>query len=230
MENSLNSISDVLGGLWAATVVGGPVVWAIGLLSLVGVVTFFWKVFQLTNLGAWSGAGKLDRAIEAWSSGHSHEALQAAQKFRGMRGLLVKTAMAARLDASLDEEGAREETGRFARLMLARASSGVRLLELVATVAPLLGLLGTVLGMIAAFQALQIAGSGADPSDLAGGIWEALLTTAAGMAVAIPSAMAVAWFESVVDAARLDLEDLATRIFVRPVDPLGAPNPQKIAS
>ncbi|MCE8471205.1 MotA/TolQ/ExbB proton channel family protein, partial [Rhodovulum sulfidophilum] len=86
--------------------------------------------------------------------------------------------------------------------------------ELIAVIAPLLGLLGTVLGMIDAFQALQSAGAAADPADLAGGIWEALLTTAAGMAVAIPAAVALSWFESVADSARADMEDLATRLFL----------------
>ncbi len=68
--------------------------------------------------------------------------------------------------------------------------------------------------MISAFQALQEAGSRADPAMLAGGIWEALLTTAAGMAVAIPASAALTWFESVIDAIRQDLEDLAARIFI----------------
>jgi biopolymer transport protein ExbB len=91
------------------------------------------------------------------------------------------------------------------------------MLELTATVAPLLGLLGTVLGMIAAFQTLQEAGARADPTALAGGIWEALLTTAAGMAVAIPAAIALSWFEGVIDRLRIDLEGVATRIVaVRP--------------
>jgi len=56
----------------------------------------------------------------------------------------------------------------------------------IATVAPLLGLLGTVTGMIAAFQVISASGGTAGPGDLAGGIWEALLTTAAGLIVAIP--------------------------------------------
>jgi biopolymer transport protein ExbB len=59
-------------------------------------------------------------------------------------------------------------------------------LATIATVAPLLGLLGTVTGMIAAFQVISAAGGTAGPADLAGGIWEALLTTAAGLFVAIP--------------------------------------------
>ena len=70
------------------------------------------------------------------------------------------------------------------------------------------------MGMIAAFQALQAAGSKADPAMLAGGIWEALLTTAAGMAVAIPASAALTWFEAVIDRIRRDVEDGATRLFV----------------
>jgi biopolymer transport protein ExbB len=102
---------------------------------------------------------------------------------------------------------------RVAKQCLARARAGLRPLELIATIAPLLGLLGTVLGMISAFQALQEAGARADPSMLAGGIWEALLTTAAGMAVAIPASVAATWFESITDRLRLEMEDIGTRIF-----------------
>jgi biopolymer transport protein ExbB len=115
---------------------------------------------------------------------------------------------------SLSEAQAREETTRYARARLTDLRVGLRALELIATTAPLLGLLGTVLGMIDAFQALQEAGNRADPAALAGGIWEALLTTAAGMAVAIPAGAALVWFESVCDRTQADLEDIATRIFV----------------
>ena len=75
--------------------------------------------------------------------------------------------------------------------------------------------------MIAAFQALQEAGGHTDPATLAGGIWEALLTTAAGMAVAIPAAAALTWFDSIADRVQAEMEDDATRIFTRG----GAPRP-----
>lgn len=127
---------------------------------------------------------------------------------------LVRTAILAVTDPAMDDAAAREETERVARKSLAEARSGLRVLDVIATVAPLLGLLGTVMGMIEAFQALQDAGARANPSALAGGIWEALLTTAAGMGVAIPAALALAWFESVVDAIAVDMEDLATRVFL----------------
>lgn len=216
MDNGLNSVSTILDGLWAAVTVGGPVLWVIALLSVAAVAAILWKIMHLAGLGAWSRTRRIDRAINAWSDGHPEEALQSVSRMKGLRARMAATAMAARMDSALDEDGARDETARTARSLIASSASGIRLLELISTVAPLLGLLGTVLGMIAAFQALQIAGTRADPSDLAGGIWEALLTTAAGMAVAIPTAMAVTWFESVVETIRLDLEDIATRIFVRP--------------
>ena len=75
--------------------------------------------------------------------------------------------------------------------------------------------MGTVLGMIEAFQALETTGGQADPSVLAGGIWEALLTTAAGMAVAIPAAVALSWFEAIAERVQRDLEDIATRMFIQ---------------
>lgn len=108
---------------------------------------------------------------------------------------------------------AREEVTRLAAHELAVLRGGLRPLELIATIAPLIGLLGTVLGMIEAFQALETSGGQANPSALAGGIWEALLTTAAGMAVAIPAAVALSWFEGVAERVQMDMEDLATRLF-----------------
>jgi len=103
---------------------------------------------------------------------------------------------------------------RIARRDLAEARRGLGALDLIAVIAPLMGLLGTVLGMIVAFQTLQEAGARADPAALAGGIWEALLTTAAGMGVAIPAALAEGWFEGAISRAEAEMEDLATRIFV----------------
>ncbi|SMX41548.1 MotA/TolQ/ExbB proton channel family protein [Actibacterium lipolyticum] len=196
---------------------GGPSIWAIGLLSVITVALILWRIWRLALLGAWSGGNTVRRAVAHWSEGREEQALLLLARRRTLRAGLARAAMAARRDASLDDVAARAETGRVARGLLARARAGLRPLELIATIAPLLGLLGTVLGMIAAFQALQEAGSRADPAVLAGGIWEALLTTAAGMAVAIPASMALTWFESVTDRLRLEMEDAATTIFLRPL-------------
>jgi biopolymer transport protein ExbB len=69
-------------------------------------------------------------------------------------------------------------------------------LAVVAQSSPLLGLLGTVVGMIAAFVQIETLGEMVTPSDLAGGIWEALLTTAAGLIVAVPAGIAYTIFQS----------------------------------
>ena len=104
---------------------------------------------------------------------------------------LAIAAMAAPGDAALLARLEKEAESNLARL-----EGGFRVLDSIAQVAPLLGLFGTVLGMIDAFRALQDAGSAVDPSLLAGGIWVALLTTAAGLAVAMPTSLALAWLES----------------------------------
>ena len=68
-------------------------------------------------------------------------------------------------------------------------------------------MLGTVLGMIRAFAQLERAGRVVDPAILSGGIWEALLTTAVGLAVAIPALAALAWLDGQVDGVRRQLSD-----------------------
>jgi biopolymer transport protein ExbB len=163
--------------------------------------------------------------VDLCRHGNVEGALQALGHRRSIRAAFARATIEARLSPAHDEAQAAEEAARVARGLLQRARSGLRPLELIATIAPLLGLLGTVLGMISAFQALQVAGSRADPSALAGGIWEALLTTAAGMAVAIPASMALTWFEAVADRLRHELEDIGTRLLLAPVgsaEPRGA--------
>lgn len=68
-------------------------------------------------------------------------------------------------------------------------------LEIISNISPLIGLLGTVIGMIDSFNKLEVGGSLVDPSLLAGGIWTALLTTAVGLVVAIPALIAHHFFE-----------------------------------
>jgi biopolymer transport protein ExbB len=186
---------------------GGPVIWAIAALSVLTLGLILWKLFRLSSLGAWSGGRVTAEAIALWQAGDSPAALARLAPRASVRARLAH--------AALTPDGAREETTRIARALLAELRGGLRPLDLIVTIAPLLGLLGTVLGMIAAFQALQDAGGQTDPATLAGGIWEALLTTAAGMAVAIPAAAALTWFDSIADRLQAEMESDATRIFTR---------------
>lgn len=85
-------------------------------------------------------------------------------------------------------------------------------LSSVSTTAPLLGLLGTVVGMVQAFSTLAGAQGGMDIGLLADGIWHALLTTAAGLVIAIPSLMAHQWFCSRTRNTAFEMERYANRI------------------
>lgn len=205
---------------------GGWTMWLIAALSVITLAVVLWKLWSLWRLGVWGGSHSR-RALQLWTAGQRAQALAEVKGRPSARARVVQAAIGTTLDPAIDDKTAREETGRVARQALFRAREGLRALELIATIAPLLGLLGTVLGMISAFQVLQEAGSRADPSALAGGIWEALLTTAAGMAVAIPAGIALSWFESIVDRLQADLEDLATRIFVKATAPAPIEAPRR---
>lgn len=179
---------------------GGPALWAIAVLSVLVLAIVLWKLWRLALMGAWSTT-----QAEALVAGHSAPP-------KGLRARFVSDVIAAR---HLPDAVARDEVMRLGARVLTQLRSGLRPLELIVTIAPLIGLLGTVLGMIDAFQALETTGGQADPAVLAGGIWEALLTTAAGMGVAIPAAVALSWFESIAERVQTDLEDLATRVFTQ---------------
>jgi len=86
------------------------------------------------------------------------------------------------------------------------------ILATIATISPLLGLLGTVTGMIKAFMVIEAKGGLVNPGDLARGIWEALLTTVVGLIVAIPAYLAYNYFVSRVNNIILDMEKSATRL------------------
>ena len=88
----------------------------------------------------------------------------------------------------------------------------VRLFNGVSTISPLLGLLGTVLGMIGAFNAIVTAGAMGRPELLAGGISQALLTTAAGLSVAIPALIAYLYFVSRVDQLIIAIDALGQQV------------------
>ena len=211
-DTALAAPQDAFSALIDFISMGGSAMWAIAALSIATAALILWKMMRLLSFGAWSGGRHTAAALSLWSTGRRAEAIALLSTRRSHRAQLAHAAMRAAMDPALDRDAAEAEVTRLARALLAEARSGLRGLELATTIGPLLGLLGTVTGMIAAFQTLQQAGTRADPALLAGGIWEALLTTAAGMAVAIPAQIALTWFDSIVDRLRHDMEDAATRI------------------
>lgn len=88
-------------------------------------------------------------------------------------------------------------------------------LEIIAQVSPLIGLLGTVIGMIDSFNELELGGSLVDPSILAGGIWTALLTTAMGLIVAIPTLISHYFFDKKLTNSTQSLSVFLTKLMNR---------------
>ena len=89
----------------------------------------------------------------------------------------------------------------------------LRILSVIGNIATLLGLLGTVTGMIQTFIKIEASGGTLEVALLAGGIWEALLTTAAGLSVAIPTLVMYHYFEGIVDSRSVEYKNMAADIF-----------------
>ncbi|MEM7740038.1 MAG: MotA/TolQ/ExbB proton channel family protein [Pseudomonadota bacterium] len=177
--------------------IGGPI---LVLLLVVSVFTLALVVYKTMQYAAARVGSRRDvrSGLKALAEGDQARARQAFDKSKHFLapvfGLGLQLEPGAASTARLEAE---------AEQRLVPLERGFRILDTVAQLAPLLGLLGTVLGMIEAFQALQSAGSQVDPTVLAGGIWVALLTTAAGLTVAMPTSVALSWFESRIEAERL---------------------------
>ena len=191
--------------------VGGPALWVIFGISIVLVTVGLWKFWHLIKLGAWNKK-QADEILKLWLE-KKIEPVNANRQ--NIRAKILGQTILAISDKNYTNEMVREECVRLANNDLNDARRGLRIIDLIITIAPLVGLLGTVLGMIEAFQALQDSGAQADPSALAGGIWEALLTTAAGMGIAIPASILLSWYDSVVDNVQADIENLSTQAILR---------------
>lgn len=190
---------------------GGPIVAILGAMSVFGLAIVLLKLWQFMacRIGERSF---VEPALDKWREGRAESALQALNARRNPIAVAMATAMRG-LQAGAEQATVREEAARVAARELAVLRSYFRPLEVISNLAPLLGLLGTVLGMIEAFQALQAAGSQVDPAILSGGIWKALLTTAVGLIVAVPAVIALNWLERVVERLHEDMQDALTRLF-----------------
>lgn len=192
--------------------IGGPVVVILAILSIVALAVILIKLWQLWNQ---RGAGNrvVNEALAHIEAGDRSQALLLVGDRRNPRADIVARALQLLERHHLTQEEIREEITRAARAHLSAQGSYLRVLEVTAVVAPLLGLLGTVLGMITAFQAMQNAGTQVNPAVLSGGIWVALLTTAVGLVVAIPASLAHSWLERRVENSASQISDDIGRIF-----------------
>jgi biopolymer transport protein ExbB len=204
---------------------GGPVLLVLLVMSVIALAIILVKIYQFLAMRV-GEKNFVPHVLKYYRAGHYEEALRVLARRRSPVARVLDVAIVGHAREDLEEHLVREEVHRVATEQLERMRSYLRGLEVIGTLSPLLGLLGTVLGMIEAFQQLEQAGNRVDPAVLSGGIWEALLTTAAGLVVAIPALMMLNWFERVVQRTAHAIEDAATQVFTwaihMPARPRGA--------
>lgn len=180
---------------------GGPVLVAIILVSLYAVYIFFLRYFKLRNERT-DNAELMTRVNAAVRERDLELALAACEEHGGPVARVLGAALLKlpygrqAVEAAFQEASIQEEQ---------KLTRGLRPLATIAQVAPMLGLLGTVTGMIIAFGEISRLGTG-DPSVVANGVGQALITTAAGLIVAIPVIMGQSYLASRVEAILVDID------------------------
>ncbi|RZU98703.1 MotA/TolQ/ExbB proton channel family protein [Spiribacter vilamensis] len=190
---------------------GGVVAMILLIMSVVAVSIIVTKLIQF-RIARIAERRDAEQALALWQRGRSDDALTRAAADAGPVAQSLARAFRGYL-RGLDEGHVREEVVRYGSEVLERLRGGFRALELIGSLAPLLGLFGTVLGMIEAFQQLENAGNQVNPAVLSSGIWQALLTTAIGLAVAIPVVALLGWLERRIERLAHAMDDTVTRVF-----------------
>lgn len=184
---------------------GGPVLVALILVSIVATATTIFKWLQFMRLGV--GRHKVARrAMVLWSGGDKAQAYQLVSNDSAQLSQVLAAGMLSLGQNPRDISGARQLATQKALQSLMLISKNLRVVESVVQAAPMLGLLGTVIGMIEAFGKVSEGGGAADPSALANGIWVALTATAVGLTIAIPFYFISIWLESKVESERAAMD------------------------
>ena len=187
---------------------GGPMMVPIGLCSIVALAYSVERWVRLR--GGKLGTARLRRdVVGAVQQGGATRALEVCAKSKSAMARVLGVGLARAGGPFLEMEKAVEDAGGRE---VKRLSANLKPLVVVAAIAPLLGLLGTVWGMIQAFQNIALKDGLGKPELLAAGISQALITTAAGLAIAIPTQAAYYYFKSVIERFARDTEDTYVQI------------------
>jgi biopolymer transport protein ExbB len=191
---------------------------ALGAMSFIAVTVAIFKTMQFSRMGV----GRRKRAeemLDTWLSGRSDEAMQMAADRKSVLARILQAVFSG-MRARPGDPAYAEELGRQTAIIeLASMTDRLRLLEMVVQAAPMLGLLGTVIGMIDAFSVLSLSEGAVDPAALAGGIWTALTTTAVGLSIALVTYFIANWFEARIDRERNMIEAAISAAIHGRVDP-----------
>ena len=206
----------IKGGLWDLFLKGGPVMFPILLCSIVSLAVVMDRVYHLRK-------AKIDteRFLETMTSSLKRnrivEAMDLCDQTPGPIAHILKAGI---MKHDRPTQEIRQAIEDAAVPEISRLERYLAVLATMAHISPLLGLLGTVTGLVSAFQIIEekaTAMSQVNPGDLAAGIWEALLTTVFGLCVAIPALVAYNWLVHWVNHFVIDMERSASEL----VDLLG---------
>ena len=194
---------------------GGPLMVPILILSILAIAVIIdrIRVFRLT---AKNPSRLLNGIIAELEKGKAEQALELCRQEKGPIAAVLLTGLtrfqrlrrAGKTMAEV-EAGVNKSIGDYSQHVIESLEKRLNLLTMVAAVAPLLGMTGTVTGMINSFGSMS---SGLDASEVSTGISEALVTTAAGLIVAIPAVIAYNIFAKKVDHVVLEIEQTATEL------------------
>ncbi len=195
-------------GLWSFIVKGGPVMIPIILSGALILAIIIERLISLKN--AETDNENFIRSIEERLQRRKiKEALELCNANDKPVPRIIKAGL---LKSDRSREEIKESIDDAANHEIPVLEKYLGILATVATIAPLLGLLGTVTGMIRAFMVIEARAGLVHPGELAGGIWEALITTVAGLIVAIPSYLSYNYFVSRVNKIILQMEKTATKL------------------
>ncbi len=187
---------------------GGPMMYLILLGSIIGLAVFLERLFHLYR--ARIDTEKLMDDIRSLiRMGKIPEAIAVCRQTPGPVAHILSAGLSCRTRNRSDIREAIEDAGVHE---VPRMEKNMVVLATIAHISPLLGLLGTVMGMIKAFMTIEELEGVVNPSNLAGGIWEALMTTAFGLMVAILAYVAYNFLVARIGKMVLDMETSATEI------------------
>ena len=189
---------------------GGPVMFILLGFSIFAFAIIFIKLIQFFA-AALSSTNKIEKILAKLNGRNAKKLLVEIKEIKNPLARIIEVVILTKSDRRFDKESREAEISRIISIEIRNLENYLGGLEVVASISPLLGLFGTVLGMIKAFLNLEKAGSQIDPALLAGGIWEALLTTAFGLAIAIPALAAYHLFENKISNTRDKINDAVVR-------------------
>lgn len=195
--------------MWELMVKGGWIMWPILACSVVAAILFFERVFHLHRAQI-KQDDFLSGIYTIVNRGNMAEAVSICDQTPGPVAHMVRTAL---LHSDERAEELKQTIGKTGLAEVPRLEKNLGGLLTIAQVVPLLGLMGTVLGLIQVFMAMEQSAPLAEIGDLSAGIWQALLTTAMGICVSIPSFAGYNFLLSRVEAITLNMEYAAEEIY-----------------